>query len=115
MGWCDMDMPGHEGYLRGYVLRDEGQPERSLLRELGYPDDGTHDGHPIQIKRLAAACDCGWRSPQWMPWEPAEGGPYVVYASERDEELGRQLWVEHVEQHRRSVASDPKYAWRFKP
>ncbi len=82
----------HEGYAVAYVLRDECFPWSGLYRELLYPVDKE----PRKIEMIGAGCDCGWRSPRWIPSEPTHWHPYCVNESERDDEKIHRLWKEHV-------------------
>jgi hypothetical protein len=89
MGWFYEEHAAHEGY----VVRDGCAPEAGLYRELGYPrDDGDR-----QVACIAAGCDCGWRSPRWVPRFPAKWGPFSVLASEEDDDRARELWRRHLE------------------
>jgi hypothetical protein len=92
MGWLSDD-PLHEGYLIGFVERAGVTPGGGLLRECAYPQDGER----LQLVAVAAGCDCGWRSPRWMPARPALWLPYAVEASPDEEERGRAAWRQHLE------------------
>lgn len=86
---------GHEGYAIGYVPRDHKRAADGLWRELQY---GPADDRDIpHVRRIAAGCDCGWRSPAWEPLDRAEWSPYTVHLGRRDDELVRELWDEHAE------------------
>lgn len=89
MGWChDLDKrTEHEGFIVGYVPEGEG-----AVRELSYPDDDTEKAPT----RIAAGCDCGWRSNSWEPSRGVEWYPFRVEAAERDEESAFRLWEEHI-------------------
>lgn len=93
MGWQHEKGPGHEGWIVGLVVREGCDPDSRLFRELAYPTDA---GDRTDIVRLAAGCECGWRSPHFDPREPASWMPHCVIASERDEDRARELWVDHV-------------------
>jgi hypothetical protein len=89
MGWQHEEHGAHEGY----VTRDGCAPDSGHYRELEYPrDDGDR-----QVACIAAGCDCGWRSPRWMPRQPATWAPFSVQASEADQDRGRALWRRHLE------------------
>jgi hypothetical protein len=75
------------------VVRDGCAPDTGLYRELGYPRDNA-EGH---VECLAAGCDCGSRSPRWVPQLSAEWAPFAVWASKADEQRGRQLWRRHLD------------------
>lgn len=93
MGWQDEDHGDHEGGLIGYVARDGCVPDAGVYRELAYPrDDGDR---PVVC--ITAGCDCGWRSPRWVPRQPATWAPFMVQASDADQERGRALWRRHIE------------------
>jgi hypothetical protein len=94
MGWQHDEHPDHEGYLVGFVTREGCSPEAGQYRELTYPaDDVTRE-----VGRLGAGCDCGWRSPRWLPSskKPATWTPYSVSASEDDKERAFELWQRHL-------------------
>lgn len=93
MGWLYEEHAAHEGYVIGYVVRDGCAPESGLYRELGYPRDNIDR----RVACIAAGCDCGWRSPRWVPQLPTEWGPFSVLASEADEDRARELWRRHLE------------------
>jgi hypothetical protein len=96
MGWTSED-PKHEGYLIGFVEREgvtPGPGADGLLRECSYPKDD----HPRRLVAISAGCDCGWRSPRWLPSEPAEWLPHMVEAAVEEEERGRRAWHRHLEQ-----------------
>lgn len=95
MGFFRDDAPGHEGYPIAFVLRDGCSAGSELFRELQYPRDNTDRS---DIERIAAGCDCGWRSPMFRPsaLTPPQWGPYSVLASERDEDRIRDLWRRHI-------------------
>ncbi|HEY4178394.1 MAG TPA: hypothetical protein VGM90_16220 [Kofleriaceae bacterium] len=93
MGWFSSDLPGHEGYIIGYTMRDGVDEDSHLYRELQYPgDDGDR-----RVLRIAAGCECGWRSARWRPEHGTEWMPHVVIETERDEAFARQLWRRHVQ------------------
>lgn len=83
--------PGHEGHAVGFVPRDGYSKGSGILRELGYPDRETR-----QVEMIAAACECGWRSPHFRPEQPTEYGPFSVFCTERDDEVVFQLWDLHM-------------------
>jgi hypothetical protein len=60
MGWQREENEAHEGGVVGHVLRDGLASEAGLHRELGC-DHGDQ-----RATRIAAGCDCGWRSPRWV-------------------------------------------------
>lgn len=104
MGWCSAHSGEHEGYLVGFVVRDGCRDDDPLLRELEYPRDNCDR---TDVRAIAAACECGWRSPRWRA-RVVEWSPYCVWASEADEERGRQLWSEHDEHEwRLQTAKEP--------
>jgi len=93
MGWFFEDVTGHEGGAIGYVTREGCPPDAELYRELAYPrDDITR-----RVVRLAAGCECGWRSSRWAPRQPASWEPFGVSVSKVDDECARQLWRRHLE------------------
>lgn len=93
MGWTDEEHPEHEGYPVGYIVREGCAPTSGLYRELGYPADAK--ARPMA--RMAAGCDCGWRSPQWIPDPVTDWAPYAVFAVEADDQRVHQLWKRHLE------------------
>lgn len=93
MGWQLEEYGAHEGCVIGYAVRDGCAPDAGLYRELAYPrDDGDR-----RIACIAAGCDCGWRSPRWVPRHPATWAPFSVLAAEADEDRARALWRRHLE------------------
>src|SRR5438128_932455 len=94
MGWFDSDYPGHEGHAVAFVERE--RTSSGLLRELAYPDDSSPRA---DILEAAAACECGWRSPRFLPrasGEKPEWHPFAVFLSEADDERVRALWRRHL-------------------
>jgi hypothetical protein len=89
MGWIDATQLAHEGYAIGYVVR-EGTDE--VYRELSYPDQD-----PRLVALVAAGCDCGWRSPRWVPTGRAEWRPFSVMLGSADEQRVHTLWRRHLE------------------
>lgn len=101
MGWQISEEwgRGHEGWLAGFVHKENAP---SLLRELGYPDDSRER---TDVCALAAACECGWRSPHFRPRYTIGGpicewSPFIVHAAASDEDKARLLWAAHVQSHR---------------
>jgi hypothetical protein len=93
MGWQHEEHGAHEGGMIGYAVRDGCALDAGLYRELAYPrDDGDR-----RIACIAAGCDCGWRSPRWVPRQPATWAPFSVQAAEADEDRARALWRRHLE------------------
>lgn len=93
MGWQHEEHGAHEGGVIGYVTRNGCAPDAGLYRELEYPrDDGDR-----RVACIAAGCDCGWRSPRWVPRHPASWAPFSVLVSEADEDRARALWRRHLE------------------
>lgn len=93
MGWQYEEYEAHEGGVVVYVVRDVWTSDAGLCRELGYPrDDGDR-----RIARIAAGCDCGWRSPRWVPHLPATWAPFSVATSKADGDRARALWRRHFE------------------
>jgi hypothetical protein len=100
MGWFSSEHE-HEGYVVGFVTAvKNGHRASGVYRELGYLDDDDQ-----AVEKIAAACDCGWRSPMWMPdrWHDSEGKfrqaefwPHTVDHSPDDHEKALGLWNEHV-------------------
>lgn len=88
MGFCRDDAPGHEGFAVGFV---ELEPGSRLFRELAYPEKTERP-----VVQLSAGCECGWRSSRFLPIQMARWSPYIVLAGERDEEMIRRLWLQHV-------------------
>ncbi len=96
MGWVREDArEGCEGYVVALVhgLNQDGKELHGLYRSLSYPLD---DERRQDIRRLAAGCECGWRSPRWRPLEPARWMPFCVFASERDEDRALDAWRDHA-------------------
>jgi len=93
MTWIDATQLEHEGAAIGYVLREGTSPEEELYRELGYP----RDIEPRPVGRVGAGCDCGWRSPRWIPAVGAAWQPYGVTLAKADQERVHALWRRHLE------------------
>lgn len=91
MGLVRNGFPDHEGYAVGFVMR-EGTD--NSLRELACPADNEEK----QVLAIAAACDCGWRSPRWKPARSTRWSPYSIFASEADEERVHMLWSKHLDE-----------------
>lgn len=103
MGWMS-DLGDHEGYAVGFVtVVKDGRSCSGVFRELGYADEEVQ-----RIEKVAAACECGWRSARWRPLPWREDGklhlpdfsPHVVFISQEDEDKAHDLWKEHVEHAR---------------
>lgn len=94
MGWIDEEHPEHEGYAIGYVPREGcASSDSGLYRELGYPADNADRS----VARIAAGCDCGWRSPRWVPDPATDWSPHSVHTTEADDERVHRLWKRHLE------------------
>src|SRR5262249_50316765 len=52
---------------------------------------------PGPLKRISAACDCGWRSALWLPSSATYYSPFSIFGSKADEDLVYVLWKEHVD------------------
>jgi hypothetical protein len=92
MGIQHPDHPGHEGYIVGFVTREGVQRDSGIYRELGYPEKEER-----VVEMVAAACDCGWRSPRWRPSARTTYSPYSINDSEADHERMYQLWDRHLQ------------------
>jgi hypothetical protein len=94
MGWFYEERPGHEGYIAAFVEREPGS---ALWRELSYPvQEESSD-----VRRIAAACACGWRSPHVLAPRGTEWSPFAVWlpaeCKAKYEDGARILWRRHVE------------------
>lgn len=104
------DFPEHEGYPVGFVTRDGCDESSGLYRELEYPRDSDGDR---TVKLIAAACDCGWRSPRFPASTGTQWWPSCIFASEVDDARVHALFKEHIEHVRRSQNADSKRAFDF--
>jgi hypothetical protein len=59
-----------------------------------YPRD---DARRLLVE-ISAGCDCGWRSPRWVPKGPAEWFPYSLEAGGEEEARGLAAGRCHLEQ-----------------
>ena len=106
MGIFNSDYPGHEGHIVGFVTREGVSAGSGIYRELGYPDQEER-----VVERVAAACECGWRSAHWTPSERTEYGPYCVFDSERDHDRMVALWQRHLEQDVAAAVVLERFMW----
>jgi hypothetical protein len=92
MGYFRDSHPGHEGYAVGIVTREDCDPGSGIYRELSYPETAVR---PVEF--IAAACDCGWRSPRFVPEYGADWSPCTVNTTERDDVRIEELWADHLD------------------
>ena len=98
MAWVHARYPAHEGGVVGYVLREDCPPGFEQYRELASAIDfSAGAGAAVRpAERIAAGCECGWRSPHWSPSLPATLGLLWVTAFLDEQERARQLWERHL-------------------
>jgi hypothetical protein len=115
MGWqTDEFGVQHEGHVVALVEVEGYRPGSGVYRELGLADDKDRNNDPRMM--IAAACECGWRSPRWSPkrgWWSADGLkyhhvswiPHAVLVDAADEEEAHRLWERHIEQDIRAYGA----------
>lgn len=87
MGWCSDAHPEHEGFLVSLVKDDW------RFRELG----DRNDTHAVDdVRYVQMGCSCGWRSPRMLAPSGTRWSPCITLAAAPLEELGCELWKEHV-------------------
>lgn len=91
MGWLDVELPDHEGFIVGV---EEIPGRRGFYQQL--PTGRDEKQQPRKIKLVQVACDCGWRSSRIRAPLSTEWMPYTVIADEWFEDIARALWKEHL-------------------